>query len=153
MDNKSNNNSILKRHNVSQDAINNFELTSHLVDFLWNEPFYSRILRSLNKIETDTIPTAGVSTHENEITLYWNRVFMAGLIKKHVQGLLKHECLHLVFGHTTERRREPHIIWNYGTDLAINSTIPRQELPEGGLIPGVALNLSLIHISEPTRPY
>ena len=142
MDNKSNNNSILKRHNVSQDAINNFELTSHLVDFLWNEPFYSRILRSLNKIETDTIPTAGVSTHENEITLYWNRVFMAGLIKKHVQGLLKHECLHLVFGHTTERRREPHIIWNYGTDLAINSTIPKQELPEGGLIPGVALKIT-----------
>lgn len=143
MDNKkSNNNSILKKNKVSQEDINNFELTSHLVDFLWNEPFYSRILRSLNKIESDTIPTAGVSTHESEITLWWNREFLAGLPKLHVRGLLKHECLHLVFGHTTERRREPHIIWNYGTDLAINSTIPRNELPEGGLIPGVALKIS-----------
>ena len=115
---KENNNSILKKNKVSQEKIDNFELTSHLVDFLWNEPFYSRILRSLNKIESTTIPTAGVSTHESEITLWWNREFLAGLPKKHIGGLLKHECLHLVFGHTTERRRDPHIIWNYGTDLA-----------------------------------
>jgi predicted metal-dependent peptidase len=139
---KENNNSILKKNKVSQEKIDNFELTSHLVDFLWNEPFYSRILRSLNKIESTTIPTAGVSTHESEITLWWNREFLAGLPKNHVRGLLKHECLHLVFGHTTERRRDPHIIWNYGTDLAINSTIPRNELPEGGLLPGVALKIS-----------
>jgi predicted metal-dependent peptidase len=33
---------------------------------------------------------------------------------------------------------EPHIIHNYATDLAINSDIPEEELPEGGLIPGVA---------------
>tara|TARA_B100001989_G_C24482845_1_gene435387 strand:- start:71 stop:1129 length:1059 start_codon:yes stop_codon:yes gene_type:complete len=65
---------------------------------------------------------------------------MAGLSNNEVIGLLKHECLHLVFGHTTERRREPHIIWNYATDLAINSTIPEKELPEGGLIPGKSLS-------------
>jgi len=142
MDKKSNNNNILKKNKVSAKVMENFDLTAHLVDFLWNEPFYSRILRSLNKIESTTIPTAGVSTQDGDITLWWNREFLAGLPKKHVQGLLKHECLHLVFGHTTERRRTPHIIWNYGTDLAINSTIPRQELPEGGLIPGVPLSLS-----------
>ena len=67
-----NNNNILKKNKVSQEEIDNFELTSHLVNFLWNEPFYSRILRSLNKIESLTIPTAGVSTHESEITLWWN---------------------------------------------------------------------------------
>lgn len=142
MNKKSNNNNILKKNKVSQEEIDNFELTKHLVDFLWHEPFYSRILRSLNKIESTTIPTAGVSTHENEITLWWNREFLAGLSKAHIGGLLKHECLHLVFGHTTDRRREPHIIWNYGTDLAINSTIPKHELPEGGLVPGVALKIS-----------
>jgi len=140
--NKTGNNNILKKNNVSKEEIESFELTSHLVDFLWNEPFYSRILRSLNKIEDTSIPTAGVAAQDGEITLWWNREFLAGLPKLHVRGLLKHECLHLVFGHTTERRREPHIIWNYGTDLAINSTIPRNELPKGGLIPGVALNIT-----------
>jgi predicted metal-dependent peptidase len=33
---------------------------------------------------------------------------------------------------------EPHLLHNYATDLAINSMIPEEELPEGGLIPGKA---------------
>lgn len=87
--NKENNNSILKKNKVSQEKIDKFELTSHLVDFLWNEPFYSRILRSLNKIESTTIPTAGVSTHKSEITLWWNREFLAGLPKKAYWWIVK----------------------------------------------------------------
>ena len=131
-----NNNQHLTSQKVSDEEMAKFSLSEHLVDFLWNEPFYSRILRSLNKVESTHIPTAGVSAVNGELTLWWNRRFMAGLSRKQVRGLLKHECLHLVFGHTTERRKDPHIIWNYGTDLAINSTIPESELPEGGLIPG-----------------
>ena len=141
MNKDKNNNNLLKKRKATNKQIEEFDLQKHLVDFLWTEPFYSRILRSLNKEETDTIPTAGVTCIEGDITLYWNREFLAGLSKKEVTGLLKHECLHLVFGHTTERRRDPHIIWNYGTDLAINSTIPSEELPQGGLIPGVCLKL------------
>jgi predicted metal-dependent peptidase len=56
--------------------------------------------------------------------------------------------LHLVFGHTTERRKDPHIIWNYATDLAINSTIPENELPEGGLIPGQPLKMFEEHQAQ-----
>jgi predicted metal-dependent peptidase len=71
--------------------------------------------------------------------MWWNREFMASLTKDQVIGLLKHECLHLVFEHTTERKRTPHMIWNYATDLAINSTIPSSQLPDCGLIPGKSL--------------
>ena len=132
-------NTHLSVNTVDQEKIDNYSLSKHLVDFLWNEPFYSRILRSLNKIESESIPTAGVAEVDGDLTLWWNRKFMAGLTPKQNTGLLKHECLHLVFGHTTERRKEPHVIWNYGTDLAINSTIPENELPEGGLVPGKPL--------------
>ena len=126
--------------NASEEQIKEFNLSKHLVDFLWNEPFYSRILRSLSKVETTSIPTAGVTaTDEGELTLFWNRAFLAGLEERHVQGLLKHECLHLVFEHTTDRRKDPHLVWNYSTDLAINSTIPIEELPKGGFVPGVSL--------------
>lgn len=114
----------------------NFKLSDHLLSLMWNEPFYSRILRSLNKIETVEIPTAGVLEKDGNITLWWNRSFLSSLSPKQVLGLLKHECLHLVFEHTTERKRTPHIIWNYATDLAINSTLKYDELPEGGLYPG-----------------
>jgi predicted metal-dependent peptidase len=136
-----NNNNLLKKRKASKKQIEEFDLQKYLVDFLWSEPFYSRILRSLNKEETNLIPTAGVTCVDGDITLYWNREFLASLTKSEITGLLKHECLHLVFGHTTERRRDPHIIWNYGTDLAINSTIPMHELPQGGLIPGKELIL------------
>lgn len=136
-----NNNNILKKKKVSKKKIEEFELSQYLIDFLWNEPFYSRILRSLNKEETNSIPTAGVTCINDNITLYWNREFLSGLNKHEITGLLKHECLHLVFGHTSDRRKDPHIIWNYATDLAINSTIPEHELPEGGLIPGKKLYL------------
>jgi len=114
-------NGISRSINVSQSDIDNFKLQSHLVDLLWDEPFYSRILRSLNKIETEEIPTAGVLCKDGEITMWWNRRFLASLPKNKVKGLIKHECLHLAFKHTTDRRNSPHIIWNYATDLAINS--------------------------------
>ena len=54
-----NNNNMLKKRKVTKKEIDEFDLTTHLVNFLWNEPFYSRILRSLNKVETKEIPTAG----------------------------------------------------------------------------------------------
>jgi predicted metal-dependent peptidase len=124
---------------VSQEQLDDFKLSKHLVDLLWNEPFYSCILRSLTKIETEQIPTAGVLAKDGNITMWWNRRFLASLKAKQVKGLLKHECLHLVYQHTTTRKKTPHIIWNYATDLAINSTIPYEELPEGGLVPGYKL--------------
>ena len=139
MKNETTSNGINRSITVSQRKIDNFNLQKHLVSLLWDEPFYSRILRSLNKIETEEIPTAGVLCKDGEITMWWNRKFLASLSNKHVKGLIKHECLHLVLQHTTERRRNPHIIWNYSTDLAINSIIPYDELPEGGLVPGYHL--------------
>ena len=59
-------------YNVTQEQLDSFNLTKHLVDLLWNEPFYSRILRSLTKIESEDIPTAGVLATQNDITLWWN---------------------------------------------------------------------------------
>jgi predicted metal-dependent peptidase len=139
MKNETTSNGINRSIKVSQRKVDSFNLQSHLVSLLWDEPFYSRILRSLNKVETEEIPTAGVLCKDGDITMWWNRRFLASLSNKHVKGLIKHECLHLVFKHTTDRRKTPHIIWNYATDLAINSIIPYEELPEGGLVPGYAL--------------
>ena len=139
-------NQLLVKREVTEEMLNNFNLSKHLIDFLWHEPFYSRLLRSLNKVETEKISTAGVSTENGDITLWWNRKFLAGLKNAEIKGLLKHECLHLVFGHTSTRRRDPNIVWNYSTDLAINSLIPESELPKGGLIPGKPLCLSQVSV-------
>jgi len=112
-----------------------FKLDPHLLDLLWNESFFSAVLRTVTKVKTDMIPTAGVAVVEGDVKLWWNPQFVAGLEPKHVRGLLKHEAWHIIFNHITTRRHEPHLLWNYATDWAINSMIPEDELPEGGLRP------------------
>jgi predicted metal-dependent peptidase len=123
---------------VSEEEAAQFNLDSHLLNLMWDEPFFSSVLRPITKIRTDQISTAGVLSKDGTIKMWWNPMFVASLDSKKIKGLLKHECYHLVFDHTTSRRNEPHILWNYGTDLAINSIIPEDELPECGLIPGRA---------------
>jgi predicted metal-dependent peptidase len=123
---------------ATEAEANDFRLDPHLIGLMWDEPFFSKILRTVTKVKTNEIPTAGVLAKEGDIKMWWNPKFLAGLTSLQVKGLLKHECFHLIFEHTTTRRHEPHIVWNYATDLAINSMIPEDELPEGGLIPGKA---------------
>jgi len=123
---------------VTDAEAKDFKLDTHLVKLMWDEPFFSSVLRTVTKIRTDAIPTAGVLAKDGDVKMWWNPKFLASLNNKEIKGLLKHECYHLVFQHTTTRRHDPHRVWNYAADLAINSLIPEDELPEGGLIPGKA---------------
>ncbi|HIF38312.1 MAG TPA: hypothetical protein EYQ69_03610, partial [Gemmatimonadetes bacterium] len=134
---KSANDALTAREVTAEEAAA-FDLSPHLIRLMWDEPFFAAILRGITKIKTEAIPTAGVLAKDGEVRFWWNPRFLAGLKSLQVKGLLKHECYHLIFDHTTSRRRDPHIIWNYATDLAINSLIEEVELPEGGLIPGKA---------------
>ena len=114
-----------------------FDLDKHLIRLMWEEPFFSHIIRGITKVRTTAIPTAGVLAKDGDVKLWWNPKFLCTLDHNQIMGLLIHECFHLCFEHTTTRRYEPHIVWNYATDLAINSLIPAEKLPEGGLIPGM----------------
>ena len=113
-----------------------FDLEPHRVKMMLEEPFFAGVLRGVNYTRTEDIPTAGVLAKDGDVHMWWNPRFLAGLTAAQVKGLLKHEAMHLALEHTTSRRMTPHIIHNYATDLAINSDIPENELPEGGLIPG-----------------
>lgn len=118
-----------------------FDIEPHLISLMWDEPFYSKVLRGITKKRTEEIPTAGVLVKDGHVQFFWNPYFLASLVKEgpnKIKGLNIHECLHLVFEHCTERKHDPHIIWNYATDCAINSLIPEDYLPECGIIPGKA---------------
>lgn len=112
-------------------------LSAHIVRLYFDEPFWSHVIRAVDMHPDPTCPTAGVWTDGSGPRMVWNPKWMGSLTDKQVKGLLKHEAMHLVLSHTTSRRYEPHVIHNWAADLAINSDIPRDELPEGGLIPGV----------------
>ena len=128
-------------YTVSAEEAAKFDIEPHLLNLMWDEPFYAHVLRGITKVKTDMLPTAGVAVKDGDVKFYWNPRFLATLAKVSagkVKGLNIHECLHLVFQHCTERVREPHLVWNYSTDCAINSNIPRDLLPDCGLIPGEA---------------
>jgi len=131
---------LLNRATPEQMAA--FDMDRELVRFMFDEAFYSHILRHLSKIEDTTgqVPTAGVIADKERLAfkLYWNRGFLAALNRDKMRGLLIHECGHLIYEHTTKRRMEPHVVANWAGDLAINSTIKPEWLPDGGLIPGKA---------------
>ena len=113
------------------------QFDSTLVKFLIEEPFFATIIRGMRKVCEPKIDTAGVTYTDGTMTLYWSPEFVSELSREKIFGLLKHECYHLIFKHVTTRKREPHNYWNIATDLAINSIIPRSQLPECGIIPGV----------------
>ena len=140
MSKKETGNEALVSREVSAEEVSNFKLDEYIIRLMWKEPFFAEIFRIMKKKSTDRIPTAGVFIQDGEMHLWYNPKFMAGLTNAQIIGLLKHECYHLIYQHTTKRRHKPHIIWNYATDLAINSLIDENELPEGGLIPGKAFS-------------
>lgn len=119
----------------------NFDIQlPYLVDLGWEEPFIGSLSRRVLKTKVPSIPTAGVRVVQGMIELLWNPIFFKHELKKvsdaHPKGVLKHEIFHVVFEHITTRRQLPHVLWNAATDCAINSLIPRNELPAFGLIPG-----------------
>ena len=121
---------------ATAEDIAGFKLDPYLLNLMWDEPFYSAILRKVTKVRTRSIPTAGVAATDGVLKMWWNPEFLAGLPTPHVKGLLKHEAWHIILGHIFDRRKEPHRKWNYATDWSINGHIPEDELPDCGLFPG-----------------
>jgi len=98
------------------------------------EPFYGLFVVGLNKSYIKSIPTAGVSKHGIGVKLSINPDFFDGLNDKHQIGLIKHEVLHISFGHLILRDKYPdHKLFNIAADIEINQYIADDYLPEGGL--------------------
>ncbi len=102
---------------------------------IFTEPFYGLFLIGINKKYTENIPTAGVSKHGIGVQLTINPEFFIGLSEDHRFGLIKHEILHIAFGHLIMRDLyADHKLFNIAADLEINQYILENKLPEGGLL-------------------
>jgi predicted metal-dependent peptidase len=103
-------------------------------NLIFKEPFYGLFLIGLNKEYKKTIPTAGVSQNGIGVQLTVNPDFFSGLSEDHRVGLLKHELLHISFGHLIVRDLyADKKLFNIAADLEINQYIESKYLPEGGL--------------------
>lgn len=68
-------------------------------DLMMKEPYYGFFLILLNKLWNAKVPTAGVSKQGINYQLVINPTFWEELSEEHRLGLLKHELLHIAFGH------------------------------------------------------
>lgn len=104
-------------------------------DLLVREPFYGLFLLNVQKEivpKEHPIQTAGMGPNGINFTLYINEHFWNNLDPKYHVGLLKHEMLHLIFGHCTNLYDvDDHETMNQGKDCEINQYIDL--LPDGGI--------------------
>jgi predicted metal-dependent peptidase len=102
---------------------------------IFTEPFYGLFLIGINKIYSEQIPTAGVSKRGIGMQLTINPEFYMNLSEDHRYGLIKHELLHIAFGHLLLRDLySDHKLFNIAADLEINQYIIESNLPDGGLL-------------------
>jgi predicted metal-dependent peptidase len=103
-------------------------------DLMMKEPYYGFFLILLNKLWSNKLPTAGVSKLGINYQLVINPTFWEELSSDHKMGLLKHELLHIAFGHLgiffsfSDRK-----LANVAMDMEINQYILPEWLPEGGI--------------------
>ena len=102
---------------------------------IFDEPFYGLFMIGINKKYSEHIPTAGVSKQGIGMQLTINPQFYTELKEEHRYGLIKHELLHIAFGHLILRDRySDHQLFNIAADLEINQYILESNLPDGGLL-------------------
>ena len=115
-----------------------FDLNFHIHRLLMKEPFFAVISRTVEKISSKAIPTAGVRLNPDTtyFEMLYNPDFFAKLTDEEASAVIMHEYFHLILSHVTERLPEGKMtkMWNIATDLAINSNLPG--LPKGALVPG-----------------
>ena len=103
-------------------------------ELMLKEPYYGFFLIMLNKVWRKDLPTAGVSKQNINYQLAINEEFWTGLSDDHKTGLLKHELLHIAFGHLVSFSSFSNKkLANVAMDMEINQYIKASWLPEGGI--------------------
>ncbi len=103
-------------------------------ELMLKEPYYGFFLIMLNKVWRKDLPTAGVSKQNINYQLAINEEFWMGLSDDYKMGLLKHELLHIAFGHLVSFSSFSNKkLANVAMDMEINQYIEDSWLPEGGI--------------------
>ena len=101
-------------------------------DLMMKEPYYGFFLILLNKIWYTKVPTACVGKQGINYQLVINPTFWEELSEDHRLGLLKHELLHIAFGHLSAVFKfSDRELANIAMDMEINQYIDNSWLPGG----------------------
>lgn len=101
-----------------------------------NYLFYAHMIGQCSIKMDDQLPApAGVSFIHDHYNLYINQSEFDKFPLVQRLGILKHEMLHILFGHVDRGSDKVHKPWNYSTDCAINQLIESGHLPEWVITP------------------
>lgn len=117
-------------------------------DFLalyMTDPFLGAVSLDVTKAADPKCLTAYIGIRKNgvrnEVFMGYSPKFMRGLAPEERRGVIRHELYHMIFQHIFIRSVadvSDQKLWNWATDLAINSLIGAENLPRMCLIPGQA---------------
>jgi predicted metal-dependent peptidase len=113
-------------------------------DFLsvfMHEPFLGGVSLEITKRPDGRIETAavGVDPTTTDLFMIYNPEFFRKLTPIERRGVIRHELYHVIFNHLIERMpadKQLAVAWNVATDMAINSIIGADNLPDLAIIPG-----------------
>lgn len=106
--------------------------------------FYAHMIGQCSIKIVDDLPScAGVAFSIDHYNLYINpeKFDVYTLVER--LAILKHEMLHILYGHLERKENRVHLPWNYATDCALNQHIDPAHLPKVGVTPaslGKAIN-------------
>ena len=112
---------------------------------LFREPFYAHVLSGINREINTSIPTACIGISDDSVTIGVNPDFFCKKLGEHYQvGVLKHELLHLIFGHLQAQNKNPKKLFNIAADLVVNQYLHPWPVPEGAVTLDLFKDLTLI---------
>lgn len=107
--------------------------------------FYAHMVGQCSiKIIPDLPAPAGVSFQLDHYNLYINPSKFDGYNLVGRLAILKHEMLHILYGHLDRKEDRIHLPWNFSTDCALNQHIDDEHLPSTAVTPqtlGKKLNI------------
>ena len=135
--------SLTVRHEPDPNVpFEQYRFDREFIQLMQEEPFLGGMSMHIPKIADWKVDTAYVCCDKNgNIKMGYNPDFMRSLSVNHRMGVIMHEIFHVAFMHIAERSvadRKRARLWNVATDLAINSIIGGDKLPDFCLMPGRA---------------
>lgn len=108
-----------------------------------HDPFLGGVSMDVTKVADPKCPTAYIGVRKNgarhDVVMGYSPKFFRGLSSEERKGVIRHELYHLCFQHIFSRsvaEGTDQKLWNWATDMAINSIIGAESLPRMCLIPG-----------------
>jgi predicted metal-dependent peptidase len=98
--------------------------------------FYAHMIGQCSiKIEPTLPSCAGVAFSVDHYNLYINPEKFDEFTLVERLAILKHEMLHILYGHLERKDDRVHLPWNISTDCALNQHIDHAHLPKVGVTP------------------